>query len=165
MFDKTQKKILIVLSLIFIALLTICIYMYRNRETLKEEQFVKPTFDKNMVMGTPTGLDSTWNYSKLTIQEGKTITLCATPVIKENALQLYLTSDADNDFWLRVRVLNQSKRIIGESGLLDSGSYIKEIPLKKKIKAGKKITLYLMMYEKDTYQSAGAAALEITVGG
>ena len=115
-------------------------------------------------MGTPTGLKPGWNYSKLTIQEGKSITLCATPVMKENALQLYLTSDADNDFWLRVRVLSQTKRVLGESGLLESGSYIKEIPLTKKIKAGKKITLYLMMYEKDTYQSAGAAAVEITVG-
>ncbi len=163
-FEKGQKRILLSLSLIFIALLTICIYMVQNRTTLKQQQFIKPYFDKNMIKGTPSGLDPSWNYNRLQIQEGKSVTLCATPVMKKKALQLYLTSEPDNDFWLRVRVLDKKKRILGECGLIEPGSYIKEIPLNKKVKAGKQLTLYLMMYEKDSYQSAGAAALGIYVG-
>lgn len=165
MFDKSQKRILILLSFIFVALLSICIYIYQHRETLKTEPFVKPTFDSHMIKGTPAVFIPDWNYSPLELQPGKKISLCATPIVTKKSLQLYLTSDKSNDFWLRVRVLDKKKQILGECGLIEPGSYIKNIPLKKNIKAGKKIILYLMMYETGTYQGAGSAAIEITVGG
>lgn len=163
MFEKGQKRLLIALSLIFIAFVTICIYIYQNREALKKEAFVEPDFDKNIVEGIPSGLDKEWNYSSLEIQKGKNLALCATPVMNEKDLQLYLTSDFDNDFWLKVRVLDKKKQVLGECGLLKPGSYVKNIRLTKNVKSGKKLTLYLMMYEKGSYQSAGSATIGIVV--
>lgn len=163
MLDRSQKRILILLGLIFITLVTIFIYMYQNREVLEKKEFVKPYFDKNMKKGAPVDLDPAWSYNRLLIQKGKTLTLCATPVVKKKILQLYLTSDPENDFWLKVRVFNEKEQALGECGLIVPGSYIKEIPLRKKVRSGEKLILHVMMYEKESYQSLGSATVGIYV--
>ena len=56
-------------------------------------------------------------------------------------------------------VRDEDGNILGESGLIRGGEYIKDIRLSRSIKSGEKIKLKVMGYEPDTYYSAGSVVL------
>ena len=67
--------------------------------------------------------------------------------------------------WLKLRVLDEGGGVLGESGLVRPGEYVKDVTLAEKLPAGTKIKLKIMGYEPETYRSAGSATLNTAVGG
>ena len=61
-----------------------------------------------------------------------------------------------------MRILKDEK-VVGETGLLKPGEYIKEVKLDKSLKKDDEITLKVMGYEPDTYYSAGSISLNTKV--
>ena len=72
---------------------------------------------------------------------------------------IWLTNPAENNIWLKARLLDKDENILGESGLIKPGEYIQSIELDEIPKGTSSITLKIMAYAPDTYQSAGAIAL------
>lgn len=75
---------------------------------------------------------------------------------------VYLTNPAENTVWLKLRVLDTNGSILGETGLLRPGEYVRTVALSAAPTPGTSITLKIMGYEPDTYLSAGSATLSTT---
>lgn len=72
---------------------------------------------------------------------------------------IWLTNPADNNIWLKVRILDKNENLLGETGLIKPGEYVRSIKLDTIPDKTAKITLKIMAYEPDTYKSAGALTL------
>ena len=81
-----------------------------------------------------------------------------------NNAAIYLTNPAENKVWLKLRVLDESNNILGETGLIRPGEYVKDVELTENLTAGTKIKLKIMGYEPETYFSAGSATLNTAIG-
>ena len=77
---------------------------------------------------------------------------------------VYLTNPAENEVRLKLRVLDGNGNILGETGLIRPGEYVKDVVLTENLTAGTKIKLKIMGYEPETYFSAGSATLNTAVG-
>ena len=118
------------------------------------KSFTPPPFDPAAQTGTPESagygdLDAGdfkfYAVGNLTAENGKT--------------DIWLTNPAENNIWLKARLLDKDENILGESGLIKPGEYIQSIELDEIPKGTSSITLKIMAYAPDTYQSAGAIAL------
>ena len=63
------------------------------------------------------------------------------------------------DVWLKLRVLTADGTLLGETGLIRPGEYIKSVSLTSEVEDGTAIKLKIMAYEPDTYYSAGSVTL------
>lgn len=119
--------------------------------------FTPPPFDAAAQVGIPTVPDGL-GYSELDCEAYK-VSLCGRLTAQGD---LWLTNPESNQVWLKVRVLDGSGNILGETGLVRPGEYIQTVTLTAIPKAGTPITLKIMAYEPDTYYSAGAVSLNTT---
>ena len=120
----------------------------------KPGEFTPPPFDTAAVAGSPAVPDDL-GYSQLDCQVYQ-VSICGKPNASGD---VYLTNPETNDVWLKLRVLDEKGRILGETGLIRPGEYVKTVDLTKVPKAGTPVVLKIMAYEPDTYHSAGAASL------
>lgn len=127
--------------------------------TPKEQmgEFTPPPFDPAAQVGTP-AVPEGLGYSELDCQVYK-VSLCGK--LSANG-DIWLTNPESNTVWLKVRVLDEKGNILGETGLLRPGEYVRTVALSAVPKSGTPITLKIMAYEPDTYHSAGAASLNTT---
>ena len=121
------------------------------------KSFTPPPFDPAAQTGTPDVPESAgygdldagdfkfYAVGNLTAENGKT--------------DIWLTNPAENNIWLKARLLDKDENILGESGLIKPGEYIQSIELDEIPKGTSSITLKIMAYEPSTYRSAGAIAL------
>mgnify|MGYP003319044773 CR=1 FL=1 len=58
-----------------------------------------------------------------------------------------------------MRFYNQSGQIVGESGLIKPGEYLKSVSFDNTLSTTEGITLKVMSYEPETYRSVGAITL------
>lgn len=62
-----------------------------------------------------------------------------------------------------MRILDEAGNILGESGLLRPGEYVRAVRLEKIPKQPTPVSLKIMAYEPETYYSAGSAVLKTTL--
>ena len=120
--------------------------------------FTPPPFDDAAVAGTPDVPDGL-AYSELDCQAYK-VSLCGKLGADGT---VFLTNPKENAVWLKLRVLDEKGNILGETGLIRPGEYVRTLTLNGKVKPGTPVTLKIMAYEPETYHSAGAAALNTRV--
>lgn len=146
--------------------------------------FTPPPFEENAQQGEPEAPQEL-GYSLLDAQEYE-VGICGAPVMEDGSAVLYLSNPASNTVWLKVRILDESGQMLGESGLLKPGEYVEAVELinipetdalernagtsedeKGEPSAGQTgdiaVVLKIMAYEPDTYYSAGAASLSTTL--
>ena len=78
---------------------------------------------------------------------------------------VYLTNNAENKVYIKLRVLDADGNSLGETGLIKPGEYVKDVELSKVLAAGTSIKLKIMSYEPETYMSMGSAVLNTKIGG
>ena len=124
----------------------------------RQESFSPPPFDSAAQVGVPESagfgeMDAkAFRFSaagELTVQDGKT--------------DVWLTNPEDNTVWLKVRILDEKGNILGESGLIRPGEYIRSVKLDSVPKKTTAVCLKIMAYEPETYYSAGSVALHTTL--
>ena len=153
--DKTQKIILTVLALVLVAVLvTVTLIMSKD--------FTPPPFEAAAVTGTPTVTDSSLRFGYAKVSEELSLGLCGTCVFSDGALQVYLTSPAENTAWLRIKIYDEKGKLLGESGLLRPGEYVKTVALSS-TPTGETLKIKLLSYEPDTYYSLGSAELTVSI--
>lgn len=81
----------------------------------------------------------------------------------DGEVEVWLTNPAENTVWLKVRILDEAGNILGESGLLRPGEYVRAVRLEKIPKQPTPVSLKIMAYEPETYYSAGSAVLKTTL--
>ena len=149
-----------VLAVLVIAMiLALCL---PNRKTA---EFTPPPFEQNAVSGTPE-VPEELGYSS-PYQEGMAyrFSVCGNVTAENGEAVVYLTNAAENQVWLKVRILDENGEILGESGLVKPGEYVKSVALSTLPDAGTKISLKIMGYEPETYRSAGSVTLNTAMGG
>lgn len=153
--DSLQKKILAAVGVILVLTVLAAVIVSMNRPTQKAG-FTPPPFEENAVAGVPENVNKALMYNRLEASEEFVVSLCAMPAIDSaGQLQLYFTSDENNDFFVRVLVLNEDGDRIGETGLLNPGEYVEYVTLDPIPDAGAKLTLKVLSYEPETYYSKG----------
>ena len=126
--------------------------------------FVPPPFEENAVDGTPSAVPAELGYGSLDAT-AYTVALCGMPDVEDGALHLWFTNPESNAVWLKVRVYAADGTLLGESGLLTPGQYLETLPLEPCPAPGTSLSLKVMAYEPDTYRSAGAVTLNLSLRG
>ena len=154
-----ENKLLFVLSLACVLAVVVMIISLCIPKKAEQKQFVPPSFDKAAITGEPT-VPENLGYSIL-YREGMSfkVGICGKIILKNNSADIYFTNISGNNVWLKVRFYDQSGQIIGESGLIKPGEYLKSVSFDNTLSSTEGITLKVMSYEPETYRSVGAITL------
>lgn len=133
--------------------------MLGNNKT-EETAFIPPPFEKSAISGTPQ-VSEDLGYSELDAQN-YTLSICGNLIEKNSTVEVYLTNPAENNVWLKLRIADENDNILGESGLLRPGEYVRSVVVNN-VPSGGKVKLKVMAYEPETYYSAGAVTLNATI--
>lgn len=124
----------------------------------KEPQFAPPPFEKNACAGVPQPGEDT-GYAQM---DAKAFRFSAAgELTAENGeVALWLTNPQENSVWLKVRIYDAAGALLGESGLLRPGEYVRAVRLSMVPQKTTEVTLKVMAYEPQSYYSAGAATMK-----
>lgn len=160
-----NKKIKIAAIACTIAVVCMIVALCIPQE-VETKEFVPPAFDSAAQKGTPEGMDESWQklYQK---GMGFSLHICgkiSAEDLADSAADLYFTNDEENTVWLKLRVMNESGAVVGETGLIKPGEYIKTVALSKTPKKGENLRIKIMAYEPNTYRSAGSVMINTVTG-
>lgn len=157
---KNKDYTVPVLAAVFATVLIIMIAVLCLPNKTKGE-FVPPDFEPDAVVGVPEVAES-FGYSEL-YKEGMAyrVSICGVPSVEGQNLTVYFTNTEGNEQYLKLRVFDESGNVLGETGLLRPGEYVKDVKLTKEISDGTKIRLKVMGYEPESYESAGSVTLNV----
>ena len=157
---KSAKALLPVYILLILAALALIVMIIALSLSEKEEigEFIPPEFDAAAVKGMPDVPDDLGYSSPYQDGMAYRFSVCG-KIMSGDIATVYFTSDEENEIHIKLRILDEDGNILGESGLIRGGEYIKDIRLSRSIKSGEKIKLKVMGYEPDTYYSAGSVVL------
>ena len=130
------------------------IISFRSTET----KFVPPEFDENAVKGIPDVPDDL-GWSEIDAQVFK-FSVCGTLNLEGDTVNIWLTNPEDNSVWIKARMYDGDENILGETGLIKPGEYIKSISILKQKKDDENVSLKIMAYQPDTYYSEGTVILK-----
>ena len=161
-----QKAILSVMALILAAMACTAVYLtvFWDPGTVRGE-FVPPEFDPAAVSGTPAQVASHRGYGDLTLNQDTTVSMCANVYTENNAALVSLTAREGNTGWIKIKILDTDGTILGESGLLRPGEYVKSVALSRVPAAGTIVTVKILVYEPETYLSLGSATAQVRIAG
>ena len=163
--DDEQKSIIkIALIIVLIITCAVIIIFILNKNNLESNgQFIIPEIETNATMGKPNDIPKEYMYQEVKVNDNYIVYLCAIPQVKDNNLTIYFTSTEKNEGLVKIKVFNSNNSLIGESGLINPNSYIKDIKLNKTLNNNDSITVKVMHYEKETYYSLGEVKLDLLV--
>lgn len=127
-------------------------------------EFVPPAFESMALQGVP-DVPAELAYSS-PHRDGMAyrFSVCANVTLDGSKATVYFTNAEENHVYLKLRVLDENDKILGETGLLKPGEYVKDVQLLRELPSGTEIRLKIMGYVPDTYLSAGAVVLHTTIG-
>jgi len=162
--DDKEKLIIKIMIVIVAIICIISLIIFFNKDKLaKKGQFIIPEMEESAINGKPNAIPKEYMYQEAKVNDDYIIYLSANPSIKDNILTIYFTSVETNKGLIKIKILDSNDSVIGESGLINSNSYIKDITLNKSLKNKEKITIKVMHYEKETYYSLGSIKLDLLV--
>ena len=123
-------------------------------------EFTPPPFDENAVAGdvpltTEEKLLLSWDVQ---VPQGATYRtgIAGMVNVTDGKATVWLQNLATNTVNLKVRITNAAKEVVGESGLVKPGEYLRDVALTKEVAADEQLTIRVMSYEPETYRSEGA---------
>ena len=122
--------------------------------------FTAPPFEPAAEPGVP-NVPENLGYQELDVQLFR-VNLCGEIQSREGAAAVWLTNPEGNNVWLKVRILDQGGSILGESGLLKPGEYVRWVEAEG-ILPGSPVVLKVMAYEPETYHSAGTVTFHTQI--
>lgn len=155
---KRDRLVLVLCAVLAVlAVATVVVYLFP-----RQGAFVPPEREESAVAGAPQ-VDEALGYTEL-YQDGMAyrVALCGVPVAEDGRLTVYFTNSAENGKYLKLRVLDEGGAVLGETGLLYPGEYVKDVALYAPVAPGTPLRLKVMGYEPEDYTSAGALTLKVT---
>lgn len=125
--------------------------------------FIPPEFEAPAVSGIPEVPDGV-GYDRI-YKDGMTycVYLSGEVVLENGEAVVWFTNPAENTQWLKLRIYGEGDALIGETGLLKPGEYLRSVPVTGELTSGTPIKIRIMGYEPDTYLSAGAITVNTTI--
>lgn len=130
-------------------------------------EFVPPPFDENAVAGdvpltTEEKLLLSWDVQ---VPQGATYRTGITGVISvtDGKAVVWLQNLSTNTVNLKLRLTNAAGDVVGESGLVKPGEYLRDVALTKSVGDDEQLTIRVMSYEPETYRSEGAFLVKPTL--
>ncbi len=125
----------------------------------RDGAFIPPAFENQAMAGVPE-VPEHLGYAVL-FQEGMVYRVGACGMVQtdEGEAVVFFTNPKENEAWLRLRLLDEQGTLLGESGLLKPGEYLRAVKLERALPLGAKIKLHVMGYQPDTYHSIGAVTI------
>lgn len=161
---KNNKLIIPILSVVCIISLCFMVFVLcRTAPSNTNAEFVPPEFDVNAVSGIPE-VPEEYGWSEI-YQDGMNFRVGINKKIinTDNQADVYLYNNEDNSVWLKLRMLDEDGKILGESGLIKPGEYIKTITFTTSVYDGQKVKLKIMSYQPETYYSEGSIILNTNI--
>ncbi|EET58833.1 hypothetical protein BRYFOR_09121 [Marvinbryantia formatexigens DSM 14469] len=152
-----ERRILLSAGVLCLLALAVMVWVLAGGAGTDGSAFTPPPFEEDAVQGVP-DVPEELGYSELDAQAYK-VSVCGAPVVQDGKAVLYLTDPDSSGVWLKVRILDGTGQVLGESGLLKPGEYVEAVTLSAIPGEDTAVQLKIMAYEPDTYHSAGAAAL------
>lgn len=123
-----------------------------------QPDFVPPPFDPAAQSGVP-DVPEDAGYGQLDAKAFR-FSAAGALTVRNGAVDVWLTNPDGSGVWLKVRLLAEDGTVLGESGLLRSGQYVRSVALDTVPQETMAVTLKIMAYEPDTYYSAGSVTLQ-----
>ena len=158
---KRKNRLLIgAFVLCVIALFSMILALTIGKREIQAE-FTPPSFDSNACVGTPK-IPEDLGWSELDAHMFK-LSICGTIQPTGNDVDIWMLNPEENHVLLKRRILDTEGRILGESGLIKPGEYLKSVHLDIVPQEGTNIVLKIMAYEPETYYSAGAVSMNTVI--
>ena len=126
-----------------------------------QQGFTPPPFEPEAQSGQPT-VPQDAGYGELDARAFR-FSAAGELLALDGEVEVWLTNPAENTVWLKVRILDEAGNILGESGLLRPGEYVRAVELRQIPQQPTPVSLKIMAYEPETYYSAGSAVLKTTL--
>lgn len=126
--------------------------------TAPSRRFTPPPFDPAAQDGVPAVPAST-GYGELNASFFR-FSASGALTVSHGGVDLWLTNPSGSPVWLKARILDETGALLGESGLLRPGQYVRTVALDAVPPETVPITVAVMAYEPDTYYSAGVVRLQ-----
>lgn len=147
-----------------VAIITLTVVLCTSTSHTNGTPFVPPAFEDAAVEGTPSVPDHL-GYGRLYRDGmGFAVQMCGNVTLDGRAATVYLTNPIENHVWIKLRVFDADGNLLGESGLLKPGEYVRSIELTQPLASGTPIKMKIMTYEPETYHSAGAITVNTAIG-
>lgn len=153
---KRQTGLAAAVMLCILTITGMLLSLTLGRRQVRQE-FAPPPFDPLACPGLPAipeGLG--WQMLDAKVYHAG---ICGVITPQGNTVDVWLTNPKENPVWLKVRLLDANNGILGESGLIKPGEYVRSVALCSTPEPGTPIILKIMAYEPETYHSAGAVSL------
>ena len=161
---KPDKRGVIALLAVLTAVsITVMIFAleFTSREMVGE--FIPPEHDHLAQNGVPEVSEELGYYSPYADGMSYRFSVCGNVTVQNSLATVYLTNPAENDVYIKVRILDLYGNILGESGILYPGEYVRDVNLTGTVYDSQSVVLKIMGYEMDTYYSAGSVTVNTKV--
>ena len=157
----SNKNLPLIMAAVICAVSLIVMVLALSVPQQTRVEFTPPPFEENAVFGIP---DVPENLGWMPLNTPNfSASVCGRIVPADNAADVWLYSSVENSVWLKLRVLDEEGNILGETGLLKPGEYVRSVTLNHVPDPGTPITLKLMSYAPETYHSEGAVSLSTLI--
>lgn len=155
-----MRKKRLISALALLGLLSVVTMVTVLRRSSTDGAFTPPPFEALARAGTP-AVPAGLGYRELDAEIFR-VGLCGEICIREGMAEVWLTNPAGNPAWLKLRILDTEGNVLGQSGLLRPGEYVRGVTVGD-LPVGTAVVLKVMAYEPDTYHSAGALTLHTSI--
>lgn len=160
---KNKRILSIVATICILSLISMTLALTFGEKRDNKNEFQPPPFESAAQVGLPT-VDESLGWSEI-YQDGMEFKayVCGYIFTDGDNADVYFANSKQYNIWLKLRILDEKGSILGETGLLKPGEYVKSVSLTSDVEDGEKIKLKIMAYEPDTYYSAGTVILNTII--
>lgn len=158
--DCRKFPVIPVLSVICLLCLTLMGIALIRTSPSEPGAFVPPPFESKAAEGTPAVPEGT-GWQELDAGAFR-FSVCGRVTTEQNKADIWLTNPQGSPVWLKLRVLDSGGNILGETGLLRAGEYVRSVAFDTVPARGEHVVLKIMAYEPETYRSGGAVEVNTT---
>lgn len=126
-----------------------------------QKEFTPPPFEETAVSGT-LDVPEESGWQELDDQVFR-VSVCGDVVLEGNRADVRLTNPEDNTVWLKLQILDEAGKVLGETGLIRPGEYVQSVNFDTVSASGTEISMKVMAYEPETYHSSGAVILNTII--
>lgn len=162
--SKKEICIISVLAALILAAVIAAVSIRANREPERiVGEFTPPSFAENALAGVPDPTEvEGLPYGTLTLSAGISVSMVSELTADENGdVEIWFTAPESNQGWVMLRLTDGQGNVLGETGLLKPGRYIRTMHLDTVPKSGGIILAKILTYEPDTYYSMGSASAQV----
>lgn len=159
MLPKINKMLILACFLCVLSLTGMLTALTLGQEQIQAE-FSPPPFDPNACAGVPSPVGAGRREFDAEVFR---VSICGEIKPVGNVADIWLTNPESNTVWMKLRVLDKDGNMLGETGLIKPGEYLKGVCLSKVPVVGTPIVLKVMTYEPETYHSAGSISINTAI--